>query len=69
MFANNDGTFQFKIQFFKMIRHANNITRALNTMMIGIIKYRVLVKLRNHFHFPFSSCCCYMLPKSIAVTA
>ena len=69
VFADNNGGFQFKIQFFKMIGHAIDIAWSLYAVVIGEIKDRVLVKLRDHFHFAVSSCSGHMLPKGITVPA
>ena len=67
--ADHDGSFQFKIQFFKMIGHAKNIAWSLYAVVIRKIEYRVLIELRYHIHFSVPSCCRNMLAKGIAIPA
>jgi len=68
-FADHDRGFQFKIQLLKMIGHANDITRPLYAVVVGKIKYGVLIKLGDHVHLAVAPCRGYVLPKGIAIPA
>src|SRR5688572_4275372 len=69
MLSYHDGTFQFKIKFLKMVRHAGDFTGSFDTMMICEIKYGELVKFRYHVNFPVPPCRGNMLPECISIPA
>ncbi|MNY52836.1 hypothetical protein D3C86_1885450 [compost metagenome] len=52
-----------------MIGHTLDLSRPLNGIVIGKIKYRVLVKFGNHIYLAVSAGCCNMLAESISVPA
>jgi hypothetical protein len=56
-----------KSNFFEMVRHARNFTWSLNSVMIGKVKYRILVKFRYHGHIAVSACRFHMLTKGISI--
>src|SRR5271170_5877911 len=69
MFGYNNGCFQFKIQFLKMIRHASYIAGPSNTVMVGKIKNGILIKLNDHGKISVSPGGSHMLTKGITIAA
>src|SRR5687767_8969529 len=69
MFTYHYSGLEFKIKFFKMIRHAAYRTGTNDAVMVGKIKYRELIEFGDHIDLPVFTGCSHMLPESITVTA
>ena len=67
--VNYNGAFQFKIELFKMVGHALYRAGTGDGIVVGKVKYWVLIKLGYHGRITVASCRSYMLPERVSVAA
>ena len=65
--GDDDRYFQLEVQFGKMVRHAADLAGSLDAMVVGEIKYGVLIEFRDHRYVAVPAGGLYMLPERIAV--
>src|SRR6478735_2801650 len=52
-----------------MVWHASHVARSTNAMMIGKIKYRILIELRDHFRSSIPTGCVNLLSERVCIAA
>lgn len=68
-FSDDDGCFEFKIQFVEMIGHTRNFAGALDGVVVGEIEDGVLIKFWDHGHAAVSAGCGHVLAESVTISA